>query len=65
VNESVRPFTVMVCLVVESSGSRRVSPDAATAVLPREDDGPAFWPEGTAGGCEAVAGGEDGCGLAS
>jgi hypothetical protein len=31
----------MVCLVVESSGSRRVSPDAAAA-LPRDDDGPDF-----------------------
>jgi hypothetical protein len=49
---------------VESSGSRRVSPDGAAALL-REDDGPAFWPEGAAEDCEAVAGGEDGCGLAS
>jgi hypothetical protein len=30
----------MVCLVVESSGNRRVSPDAD--VLPREDDDPAL-----------------------
>ncbi len=62
----------MDCLVVESSGSRRVSPDAAAAVLPREDEGAALWPEGAADGCEAVAGGDeaaagedDGCGLAS
>jgi NAD+ kinase len=56
---------VIVCLVVESSGNRRVSPDAAVAALPREDDGPAFGPEGVAEGCE-VAGWDDGCcGLAS
>jgi hypothetical protein len=36
VNESVLPPTVMVCLVVESSGSRRVSP--GEVALPREED---------------------------
>jgi hypothetical protein len=37
----------MVCLVVESSGSRRVSADAAE--LPREEDDPDLWLPGTAG----------------
>jgi hypothetical protein len=53
----------MVCLVVESSGSRRASLDVAA--LLRDDAGPDFWPVGADGVCVAGAGWDEGWGFAS
>jgi hypothetical protein len=61
---------VMVCRVVESSGSRRGSLEVAAAPLPRNDDGPDFWakaadPRGAGEDCAAAEGWEAAWGLAS
>jgi hypothetical protein len=54
----------MLCLVVESSGSRRVSPGAAVALL-RDDDAPDFGLADGGGVCGAGVDAEEGSCLAS